>query len=41
MTGKEGKEVKPGPELILTAPSELSKAFIALVVMVEDTVQRG
>lgn len=38
---REGKEVKPGPELILTAPGELPKAFIALVVVVEDTVQRG
>lgn len=31
----------PGAQLVLTPPGELSEAFVTLVVVVEDAVQRG
>lgn len=31
----------PGPQLIFTAPSELPKALVVLVVVVKDSVQAG
>lgn len=31
----------PGPQLILTAPGELPKALVVLVVVVQDSVEAG
>lgn len=31
----------PGPQLIFTAPGELAKALVVLVVVVKDAVQAG